>query len=134
MSYLVYIADDDLQLGRYLEKVATMCGWSASHCRDGLELVTALEMEKHPALALVDVQMPRMDGIEVISALLTFKHRLRLRFMSGGHIVDTLAAHMIANGREMSVGATIHKPMRLEELMSIFEREKAELDKLEVAH
>lgn len=99
-------------------------------CGDGLELVARLEKETSLALALIDVQMPLMDGIEVISSLIDFRHRLRLRFMSGGPLADTLAARMIANGRDMSVGHTIHKPMKLDKLIYIFENEKAELDKI----
>ena len=129
MPYLLYIAEDDAQLGRYLEKVATSCGWSVTLCGDGLELLARIQSETSPALALIDVQMPHMDGIEVIDSLLEFKDRLRLRFMSGGPIVDTLAAHMIANGRDLSVGKTIHKPMRLEELIDVFEIEKSEMNK-----
>lgn len=130
MAYLLYIAEDDAQFARYLEKVAAKSGWFVTLCSDGLELVARLELETSAALVLIDVQMPHMDGIEVIDALLDVKHRLRLRFMSGGPLADTLAARMIANGREMLVGQTIHKPITLNKLLDIFENEKMELDKM----
>ena len=130
MTYIIYIAEDDVQLGRYLEKVATRCGWSVTVCGDGLELASRLKKETALSLALIDVQMPHMNGIEVINALFDFRHRLRLRFMSGGPLADTIAARMIADGRDMSVGRTIYKPIMLDEWIDLFESEKIELDKL----
>jgi CheY-like chemotaxis protein len=57
----------------------TSIGWQAVTAKDGLEAIEILEsfIDDLPDVILTDIEMPRMDGYEFISALknhVLFKH------------------------------------------------------------
>lgn len=112
----VYIADDNLEFARFLRRVAETEGWTATTCSDGRELASVVSAEEGPALLIVDINMPELDGIEVIDELKTINRRLRVRFITGGEISSALAARMIAEARGMEAGRLLVKPIAVEEL------------------
>ena len=61
----ILIADDDANIRQLLTLVLSMDGFDVVAAADGLELVRKAQ-ECHPALILVDIGMPRMDGFEAI--------------------------------------------------------------------
>lgn len=67
MAHILFIDDDSITL-RMLEKIATMAGHvphTAQSGRQGVELASELG----PDLIVVDMMMPDMDGLAVISKL-----------------------------------------------------------------
>lgn len=58
------IADDSLSVRRALEQLLTDSGFEVFAARDGLEAL-ALIKESHPDILLLDLEMPRMNGLEV---------------------------------------------------------------------
>jgi chemosensory pili system protein ChpA (sensor histidine kinase/response regulator) len=63
-DHVVLIADDDPDLRMLVTHTLGRVGYTMIEARDGVE---ALEMirERNPSLALLDVNMPRLDGFEV---------------------------------------------------------------------
>lgn len=61
----ILIADDDPNIRQLLSLVLGMDGFDVVAATDGLDLVRKSQ-ECHPALILVDIGMPRMDGFEAI--------------------------------------------------------------------
>ena len=63
MGYRLLVVDDDMELVRMLKSYLEMKGYEILTAGDGVE---ALEMiSRDPDLILLDINMPRMDGIEV---------------------------------------------------------------------
>ena len=61
----VLIAEDEASTRRLLEATLQRWGYSVCVCSDGVAAWEALKAEGGPRLALLDVQMPGMDGVEV---------------------------------------------------------------------
>jgi two-component system KDP operon response regulator KdpE len=64
----VLIADDDPQLVRALRITLAAHGYEVVAAPDGVAAVS-LAAEHHPDIVMVDLGMPRVDGIQVIEAL-----------------------------------------------------------------
>ena len=63
MAYRLLIADDDEELVKMLKSYLEIKGFEIITAGDGLEVLEKLS--KNPELILLDINMPRMDGIEV---------------------------------------------------------------------
>ncbi|GAA2174830.1 response regulator [Agrococcus versicolor] len=64
----ILIADDDPQLLRALRITLGATGYDVTTAADGAEAV-ARAIEEHPDLVMLDLGMPRLDGVEVIEAI-----------------------------------------------------------------
>ncbi|GAB2554318.1 response regulator [Leucobacter ruminantium] len=64
----ILIADDDPQLLRALRITLTAKGYEILTASDGAEAVS-VAAEHRPALVLLDLGMPRLDGVEAIHAI-----------------------------------------------------------------
>ena len=64
----VVVADDSLSVRRALEQLMQDAGFEVGPARDGFEALAAVN-EKPTAALLVDLEMPRMNGLEVVRTL-----------------------------------------------------------------
>lgn len=119
----VYIADDNVEFSKFLRRVAEMEGWTATWCSNGRHLADEVASEDGPALLIVDINMPEVDGIEAIDQLWTARRRLRIRFITGGEHSSALAARMIAEARGMDAGRFITKPVAVDDMREILRSE-----------
>lgn len=63
---LILVADDSLLEQRYVGRILEQCGpWRVRFARNGEEALAALAAEE-PALLLTDMNMPKMDGLELV--------------------------------------------------------------------
>lgn len=64
MLHQIVIADDDPVTLRLLARIINLAGYETTTARNGQE---ALEMirQHQPALVLIDIMMPKLDGFEV---------------------------------------------------------------------
>lgn len=127
----LYIADDNVEFAEYLAHVATRDGWEAEICSNGLKLLEKLKKGDEPALLLVDINMPHMDGIEVISGIAALNRPMRLRFMTGGGAPSMEAAKLIAQARDIDVGDNIHKPLSRDFLRDVLQTEARALAQMQ---
>jgi chemotaxis protein histidine kinase CheA len=65
---LILIVDDSLSVRRSLAQFVTDMGMRAHTAKDGFEAIHALDQHR-PTLILVDMEMPRMNGLELTSHL-----------------------------------------------------------------
>ncbi|NIY95634.1 response regulator [Salipiger sp. HF18] len=115
----LYIADDNDAFAEYVATVARREGWTPRICKNGIELLDALKSDYRPAFLIIDVNMPIMDGIEVIEGLLDILRPMSIRFVTGGPDSHALAAKMIANARSMTVGPSLYKPVSVKTLRDV---------------
>ena len=114
----VLVVDDSPSVRRVVGGMLKQHNWEVQMARDGLE---ALEMitAQTPAAVLLDVEMPRMDGYELISTL-----RAQEQYRTLPLIMLTSRAAAKHQQRAMSLGASAYvvKPYQDEELLGIIER------------
>ena len=68
--YTILIVDDSLSMRHVLSLAVKKAGWTAVPARDGLEALEVVDRgAPAPDLVLLDVEMPRMDGFEFLSAV-----------------------------------------------------------------
>ena len=67
-SNVVLVIDDDEGLQESLEALLELEGYQARAAHDGIQALEALR-EIKPALILLDVMMPRMNGYELVAEM-----------------------------------------------------------------
>ncbi len=68
MAYRIALVDDDRNILTSVSMVLEAEGYSVATYRDGAEALRGLTAEP-PDLAILDIKMPRMDGIELLQRL-----------------------------------------------------------------
>ncbi len=61
---LVLVVDDSITVRRVSERLLTRNGYRVALARDGMDALAKLQVEP-PAVVLLDIEMPRLDGFEV---------------------------------------------------------------------
>ena len=67
--YSIMIVDDSPSVRRILTNLVKSAGWVPQAAKDGQEAMEILHRLPPPDLMLVDVEMPRMDGYELLATL-----------------------------------------------------------------
>lgn len=113
----VLVAEDDELNVQTLSDILDLYGYDVRIARDGLEAVTLADALL-PDLVLMDIQMPRMDGIEAIQYL-----RVRERTAHIPIIALTGLTQATDRARILAAGATgyLAKPVGLDQLVTTIE-------------
>lgn len=104
------LVEDTIELARWLEKALTQKGFAVDWVADGLAAEHVLQTEEY-ALVVLDVSLPRLDGLEVLS-------RLRRRGQNVPVLLLTARAALDDRVRGLNLGADdyLAKPFELDEL------------------
>jgi CheY-like chemotaxis protein len=109
----VLVADDNDVAQRLCRRVLEKAGYSVLIAADGLQAVE-VALTKRPAMILMDVAMPGIDGIEAMR---------RIKAEIPGQPIVIASAHSMASDRErfLAAGADdiLSKPFRLADLVAI---------------
>lgn len=106
---LVLVVDDEPSVLRLVELELMVQGFGVISARDGEEALQLIE-EKRPDVAVVDVVMPRMSGLELMSHL---KQRLAIPVIL---LTAKTSAQDKVRGLEMGADDYIEKPFVPEDL------------------
>jgi chemotaxis protein histidine kinase CheA/CheY-like chemotaxis protein len=109
----VLVVDDSPSVRRVVSNMLKSHGWEVQTARDGIEALDVVA-RKLPAAVLLDIEMPRMDGYELLAAL-----RSQAQYASLPLIVITSRAAAKHQQRAISLGANAYvvKPYQDEELL-----------------
>jgi DNA-binding NtrC family response regulator len=107
----ILLVDDDRMTLHVLQSVLNGAGFTVSVARDGVEALAALRAQSFD-LVLLDVWMPRMNGLEVLAKLRTRKTRPRVVVMTSDDAPETLLLAV----REQAFNY-VHKPVTPEALL-----------------
>ncbi len=123
MAYRIALVDDDRNILTSVSMVLETEGFKVTTYRDGAEALRGLTAEP-PDLAILDIKMPRMDGIELLQRLRE-KSAMPIIFLtSKDDEVDELL------GLRMGADDYIKKPfsqrLLIERVRSIFRRVEAQ--------
>ena len=109
----VLVADDNDVAQRLCRRVLEKAGYSVLIAVDGLQAVE-MAMSNRPAMILMDVAMPGIDGIEAMK---------RIKAEIPNQPIVIASAHSMASDRErfLAAGADdiLSKPFRLADLVAI---------------
>src|SRR5262249_28832118 len=64
----VLVVDDSVFIRRTLELTLSRAGYEVQTARDGVEALSMM-MESLPRVLILDIEMPRLDGFELLSVL-----------------------------------------------------------------
>ncbi len=111
---LILVVEDDVPLARLMEALLESAGYRVHVAADGQSGLDAVWSER-PALVLLDLTIPRLDGWEVLS---------RLQETGGAPPVILLTGHQAAAQRAESAGAAagMLKPFDIDDLLGTVER------------
>jgi DNA-binding response OmpR family regulator len=111
-SPVIVIAEDDEDILRLVATRLGRDGYDVVQTRDGAQALAAVR-ERKPALALLDVSMPALDGFEVLTRILGDEE------LAGTRVVLLTAMAQEADVRrafEAGADGYIRKPFSLAEL------------------
>jgi CheY-like chemotaxis protein len=110
----VLVVDDSPSVRRVVSNMLKTAGWEVQTARDGIEALDVAGKRK-PAAVLLDIEMPRMDGYELIATL-----RSQDQYKHLPLVVLTSRAAGKHHQRAMQLGADAYlvKPYQDEELIN----------------
>jgi chemosensory pili system protein ChpA (sensor histidine kinase/response regulator) len=111
------LVDDSLSVRRVVTSLIEGAGWNAFAAKDGLEALEILHQSvAAPDLVLLDVEMPRMDGYELLSNL-----RAQEAFRNLPIVMVTSRAGDKHRKKAMDLGASAYvvKPYQDEALINV---------------
>ncbi len=116
----IMVVDDSVSVRRVMSNLLKNSGWSVLDAKDGLDAVEKLQnAERSPNLFLLDIEMPRMDGYELLTSL-----RSRAEYRDTPVVMVTSRAGNKHRQKAMRLGATdyVVKPYQDSELLSLVGR------------
>ena len=105
------VVDDDQTIRQYLTHFLSSAGYNVECVASGSDAIARLSSGRSPDLILLDVMMPGMDGLEVLSHIKRLKPALPIVILSGVGQVKTVV-------EAIKLGATdyLSKPFEDQEL------------------
>ena len=120
----VLIIDDDPDVGRLLEIQIKATGRETQLTDDPEEFLT-LHREWNPDFVVVDLVMPKMDGLDVLTHLARDRCTARVIISSGmgGRVLD--AARRFADANGLVIAGVLGKPHTQAELRAVLDRHES---------
>jgi two-component system, cell cycle response regulator CpdR len=109
----ILLAEDDAATRDLVQRALTMDGHEMIVTQDGAEALEKLQASSGIDLLISDVQMPGVDGIELVEKGLAARPKLRVVLMSG--FSDELGRADHLKGR---IARIVTKPFTLEQIRS----------------
>lgn len=113
----ILIVEDDADLRSVEAEVLGADGFDVRTASDGIEALEAIATAGTPALILLDLRMPRLNGWDLAARL---RANERLRRVP----IIVVAAHLAIAEEASSLGARawLHKPVSIDHLLSVVRR------------
>jgi len=108
----ILIVDDDQDIREVFRYVLETAGYHVNVAADGLDAWRTLKAHHRPALILLDLMMPVMDGAQFLTKLRSSSYSdIPVVILSGNNACQSTANELKANG-------CLIKPVELEELLN----------------
>jgi len=108
----VLVVDDDEDVRTSLERALRVSGFAVRSAADGISALRAVA-ELPPDCVVLDINMPGMDGVAVVTALRALGHEVPVCVLSARDTVDDRVAGLEAGADDYLV-----KPFALDELIA----------------
>ncbi|MBI3804722.1 MAG: response regulator [Nitrospirae bacterium] len=113
MGRRILVADDNIDTRQILRALLTRSGYDVFLACDGREALNEFE-RVHPDLALIDVMMPELSGLEVCRAVKSIPH---LRSVPVVIITAKTDASLKEESRSAGADAVLIKPFNPREIV-----------------
>ena len=110
----VLIVDDSPSVRRVVGNMLKQHGWEIQMARDGVEALEMITRET-PAAVLLDIEMPRMDGYELIA---TVRSQEQYRMLPLVILTSRAAAKHQQRAMQLGANAYVVKPYQDEDLLN----------------
>ncbi len=112
---LVLVVDDSITVRRVTQRLLQREGYRVSMAADGLQALERLQVER-PTLVLSDIEMPRMDGFDLVRNI---RNDPRLADLPVVMITSRIAEKHREHARELGVDHYLGKPYSEDELLAL---------------
>src|SRR5687768_11788665 len=120
---LLVIVDDEIPVLKVLDRVASKAGYDVMTCASGTEALRAL-MRKPADLAMVDLRMPDVNGLELLRQIRSSVPSCEVMLMTGYASVDSAVEAIKLGAREYMT-----KPFDLDRLRQVLLDIRTELER-----
>jgi len=117
----ILVVDDSISVRKVVSNFITQQGWIPVAARNGIEAIEEIRREK-PDVILLDVEMPRMNGFEVLQAL---QAQPELRDLPVAMLTSRSAGKYQEKARGLGARGFMTKPFKKEEVIRFIRKETA---------
>ena|SRR2546428_11551902 len=116
----ILVADDDRDARDLFAELLRFDGHDVVLARDGIE-AERLVRERLPEIALIDIFMPRLDGLELIRRMRAQQPAVRIIAISAGwrRTSSSDAPDVLDDALQLGAHATLRKPVKPGELTEL---------------
>ena len=108
------MTDDEPGFRQFVRKVAERAGWEVIECENGLDLMEKIQKELCPTLVILDLVMPKMDGLESINWLSNNNSSIPICLVTGGPLEPSQTKDVLGAAKDMKIRNMLKKPLRLD--------------------
>lgn len=111
----ILVVDDEPSNSKLLATMLSYAGYKVMHAQDGQAALEVVQREL-PNLVLLDVQMPRLDGLDVLKRLRSDPGTMNLKVVATtGLAMEGEKLNLLRSGFD----AYLAKPIRYKELLAL---------------
>ncbi|HET6649520.1 MAG TPA: response regulator [Candidatus Limnocylindria bacterium] len=116
-GHYILVVEDDADLRSVEAEVLGAEGFDVRTAADGIEALEAIDTAGTPALILLDLRMPRLNGWDLAARLRSNDRLQRVPIV-------VVAAHYAIAQEAATIGARawLHKPVSIDHLLSVVRR------------
>jgi len=115
---LVLVVDDSLTVRRVTQRLLTREGYRVTVAKDGLDALEKLEIER-PAVMLSDIEMPRMDGFDLLRNV---RHDPRWQDLPVVMITSRIAQKHREMAQQLGANHYLGKPYDEDQLIGLIQQ------------
>lgn len=123
----VFVVDDDPSIRAVIHLALEDEGYTVTEAADGSHIVDLLQSSEKRCVVLLDLQMPGVDGVQVLNMLALHPE------LAARHVVVIMSAnaHLLQNAsqaaRDQFIAHVLNKPFHMTQLLEALETAKARI-------